>query len=85
MSCAVSYCPLFEQALRTVGVNETDALMAQLCGNEDINAVDAVYRQQLTRQVFTPLVLQLLKAYENYDPEYPRCSRRTVMLRKTGA
>lgn len=63
--------PAFEQALRTVGVNETDALMAQLCGNEDINAVDAVYRQQLTRQVFTPLVLQLLKAYENYDPEYP--------------
>lgn len=63
--------PAFAQALKNTGINDPAPLMARLCGHEDINAVDAVYRQQLTRQVFTPLALQLLKTCEGYDPEQP--------------
>src|SRR5690606_8123177 len=33
---------------------------------------DGILRQQLNLQVFTPLGLALLKAYEQYDPEHPQ-------------
>ncbi|NLY27173.1 MAG: virulence factor SrfB, partial [Alcaligenaceae bacterium] len=77
--------PAFEQSLFAANIKEPDVLMAQLCGNESINAVDAVYRQQLTRQIFTPLALQLLKAYEGYDPEYPVAAEELTCAERLGA
>ena len=64
--------PSFEKALQAAGVRAPGALMSRLCGDESVSAQDAILRQQLNLQVFTPLGLALLKAYEQYDPEQPQ-------------
>lgn len=64
--------PSFEAALKQVGVASPDAMMSRLCGQEGANAQEQVLRQQLNLQVFTPLGLALLEAYETYDPEQPK-------------
>ena len=60
--------PSFRSALRDAGVSEPDALMSRLCGNGDATAPERILRQQLNLQVFVPLGLALLRAYEQYDP-----------------
>ncbi len=64
--------PSFEKALQSAGVRAPAALMSRLCGDESVSAQDAILRQQLNLQVFTPLGLAMLKAYEQYDPEQPQ-------------
>lgn len=64
--------PSFDKALQLAGVRAPGALMSRLCGDESVSAQDAILRQQLNLQVFTPLGLALLKAYEQYDPEQPQ-------------
>ncbi|MDR5900296.1 virulence factor SrfB [Halomonas vilamensis] len=63
--------PSFEAALKQAGVASPDAMMSKLCGQEGANAQEQVLRQQLNLQVFTPLGLALLEAYEAFDPEQP--------------
>ncbi|PAU77577.1 virulence factor SrfB [Halomonas salipaludis] len=63
--------PSFEEALKQAGVASPDAMMSRLCGQEGANAQEQVLRQQLNLQVFTPLGLALLEAYEAFDPEQP--------------
>ncbi|MCU1719272.1 virulence factor SrfB [Pseudomonas sp. 5P_3.1_Bac2] len=60
--------PGLSNALANAGVNAPDALLSKLIGSEPLAVQDAVLRQQLTLQVFSPLGLRLLKAYEQYDP-----------------
>ena len=64
--------PSFEKALRVAGVSSPNALMSRLCGDESVSVQDGILRQQLNLQVFAPLGLALLKAYEQYDPEHPQ-------------
>ena len=66
--------PSFAQALRTAGVPAPDALMSRLCGNGDATAQERLLRQQLNLQVFVPLGLALLKAYEQFDPAQPQAA-----------
>lgn len=63
--------PSFHEALKQAGVESPDAMMAQLCGQDGTNAQKRVLRQQLNLQVFVPLGLSLLAAYESFDPEHP--------------
>lgn len=63
--------PSFEAALEQAGIASPDAMMSRLCGQEGANAQEQVLRQQLNLQVFTPLGLALLEAYEAFDPEQP--------------
>lgn len=60
--------PSLSNALTQAGVDNPDAMLSKLIGNEPLTVQDAVLRQQLTLQVFSPIGLRLLKAYEQYDP-----------------
>jgi hypothetical protein len=60
--------PALGSALRDAGVDNPDALLSKLIGSEPLAVQDAVLRQQLTLQLFSPIGLRLLKAYEQYDP-----------------
>jgi len=60
--------PALGQALRQAGVSNPDALLSRLAGSEQLSVQEGVLRQQLTLQIFAPLGLALLKAYEQYDP-----------------
>ncbi|RIQ31382.1 virulence factor SrfB [Bordetella avium] len=61
--------PSFEQALKDKGVAAPADLADKICGARSLGAVDLVLRQQLTLQVFYPLALAVLAAYERYDVE----------------
>ena len=63
--------PSLATALKNAGVQEPDALLSTMCGKESIGAHEAVARQQLNLQVFMPIGLQILRDYEQYDPEQP--------------
>ncbi|GAA0579336.1 virulence factor SrfB [Halomonas salifodinae] len=69
--------PSFEAALKRAGVAAPEAMMSRLCGQEGANAQEQVLRQQLNLQLFTPLGLALLEAYEAFDPERP-CGPETL-------
>lgn len=60
--------PPLSDALKQAGVAAPEALLSRLCGKEPLAVQEAVLRQQLTLQVFQPIGLRLLKAYEQYDP-----------------
>ena len=60
--------PRLRDALIEAGVREPDPVLSTLIGSEAGTVQDMVHRQQLTLQVFCPLGLALLKAYEDYDP-----------------
>jgi len=60
--------PALGRALQQAGVGNPDALLSRLIGNEQLSVQEGVLRQQLALQVFAPLGLALLKAYEHYDP-----------------
>lgn len=66
----------FEQALAKAGVGSPDAMMSRLLGGESLSAQDKILRQQLTLQVFSPLGLEILRRYEQFDPEHP-CAPET--------
>jgi len=59
--------PALAQALQQAGVNNPDALLSRLIGDEKGSVQEGVLRQQLTLQLFAPLGLCLLKAYEQHD------------------
>ena len=63
--------PSFEKALFNADVKAAGSLMSRLCGDDSASAQDQILRQQLNLQVFTPLGLALLKAYEQFDPQTP--------------
>ena len=42
--------------------------MAQYIGSQTLKVQDALLRQQLTLQVFSPIGLRILKEYEEFDP-----------------
>jgi len=60
--------PALTAALQRFGLASSDALLSRLIGSENLDAKEAVLRQQLVLQIFVPLGLALLKAYEQYDP-----------------
>lgn len=61
--------PRLTEALEAHGVRETRALLGDLMGaSPSLSMQDKILRQQLTLQVFYPLALAVLKAYEAYDP-----------------
>ncbi|MEA9391535.1 virulence factor SrfB [Acerihabitans sp. TG2] len=60
--------PALRTALKQAGVAVPEALMSRLFGSEGREAQQQVMRQQLTLQIFSPIGLSILKAYESYDP-----------------
>ncbi len=60
--------PAITAAIGRAGVPDPDALVSKLMGSEQLDAHEALLRQQLTLQVFYPVGLQIIKAYEVYDP-----------------
>ncbi|MFT0211616.1 virulence factor SrfB [Pseudomonas sp. F1_0610] len=67
--------PSLSHALSNLGVREPESLMSVLCGNESVSTQNEIYRQQLTLQVFSPIALNILKTYEQFDPETPEGRR----------
>jgi len=65
---ALFILPALTTALQRLGLANADALLSKLIGNEQLSVQEGVLRQQLTLQIFAPLGLALLKAYEQYDP-----------------
>jgi len=65
---ALFILPALCSALQRFGLNNADALLSRLIGNEQLSVQEGVLRQQLALQIFAPLGLALLKAYEHYDP-----------------
>lgn len=63
--------PALREALSRAGIAVPEALLSRLIGSETLAVQEAVLRQQLTLQVFGPIGLRLLKAYEQYDPLEP--------------
>jgi len=60
--------PALAAALQQAGIGNPDELLSRLVGSEPVSVQEGVLRQQLSLQVFAPLGLRLLKAYEHYDP-----------------
>ncbi|RYU59905.1 virulence factor SrfB [Methylolobus aquaticus] len=63
--------PAIEAALRDYGVADPPALLSQLIGAETLSVQDRTSRQRLALEVFYPLGLKLLHAYERFDPTQP--------------
>lgn len=63
--------PALKAALEQAGVRNGDALLSKLCGDEAVSAQAGVLRQQLNLQVFVPVGLAVLRAYEQFNPEFP--------------
>lgn len=60
--------PALGEAMAASGVTAVEALLSRLSGGENLTSVqEIVLRQQLNLQVFVPIGLRLLKAYEQYD------------------
>lgn len=66
--------PSLSLALKGANVASADSLLSRLCGSETIGTSNEMLRQQLNLQVFTPLGLALLKAYEQFDPLAPEAA-----------
>ncbi|MDF7666628.1 virulence factor SrfB [Orbaceae bacterium ESL0727] len=56
------------KGLKQAGLSEPNPILSQIIGSQQLSVQDAVLRQQLTLQLFTPLGLQVLKEYEQYEP-----------------
>jgi len=61
--------PALASALQRFGLTSADALLSRLIGSEQLSVQEGVLRQQLALQIFAPLGLALLKAYEQYDAQ----------------
>lgn len=70
-----------ERYIKERGVSDSiiSSLLSSLIGTETRDAHDKLLRQQLTLQVFSPIGLSILKAYEQYDP----CERNNSLNGKT--
>lgn len=53
--------------LKNLGLQDPEPILSELIGAQALKVQDALLRQQLTLQVFTPIGLRVLKEYENYD------------------
>jgi hypothetical protein len=60
--------PPLGKALQLAGIDNPEALLSHLIGNERLSVQEEVLRQQVSLQLFAPLGLRLLKAYEDYKP-----------------
>ncbi|KAE9535391.1 virulence factor SrfB [Ursidibacter arcticus] len=56
------------EALKKLGLRDPDPILSELIGAQALKVQDALLRQQLTLQVFSPIGLRILKEYELYDP-----------------
>ncbi|MBI0060776.1 MULTISPECIES: virulence factor SrfB [Gilliamella] len=54
--------------LKQVGLVDPNPILSTIIGSQQVSIQDAVLRQQLTLQLFTPVGLQVLKLYELYEP-----------------
>jgi hypothetical protein len=63
--------PAIESSLKSFGVTDPAALLSQLVGAETLSVQDRTSRQRLALEVFYPLGLRLLHAYERFDPAQP--------------
>lgn len=60
--------PPIEAALRAMGVHDPGPAISRIMGAEAGDVQEKVLRQQLAVQILYPLALEILKAYERYDP-----------------
>lgn len=63
--------PALVDALCQHGIAAPEPLLSGLIGSEPVSVQDQVLRQNITLQIFYPLALKLLKAYEQFDPAAP--------------
>lgn len=54
--------------LKNAGLRDHEPILSELIGDQALKVQDALLRQQLTLQVFSPIGLRVLKEYEGYDP-----------------
>ena len=54
--------------LKNAGLRDPEPILSELIGDQALKVQDALLRQQLTLQVFSPIGLRVLKEYEGYDP-----------------
>ncbi|MCX8581738.1 MULTISPECIES: virulence factor SrfB [unclassified Gilliamella] len=54
--------------LKQAGLADPNPILSTIIGSQQVSIQDAVLRQQLTLQLFTPVGLHVLKLYELYDP-----------------
>ncbi|OTQ60373.1 virulence factor SrfB [Gilliamella sp. A7] len=54
--------------LKQIGLVDPNLILSTIIGSQQVSIQDAVLRQQLTLQLFTPVGLQVLKLYELYEP-----------------
>ena len=54
--------------LKNAGLRDPEPILSELIGDQALKVQDALLRQQLTLQVFSPIGLRVLKEYESYDP-----------------
>lgn len=60
--------PAVAAAMTEAGVVDADAVISKLMGSEQLDAHDALLRQQLTLQIFYPVGLRIIKEYESFNP-----------------
>lgn len=55
------------EGIKAAGLRDPEAVLSELIGTQVLNVQDRLLRQQLTLQIFTPIGLRILKAYEEFD------------------
>ena len=60
--------PALSNGLKQAGLRDPEPILAQYIGSQTLKVQDALLRQQLTLQVFSPIGLRILKEYEEFDP-----------------
>ncbi|WP_373777728.1 virulence factor SrfB [Glaesserella sp.] len=53
--------------IKAAGLKDPEPILSKLIGTQVLKVQDRLLRQQLTLQIFTPIGLRILKAYEEYD------------------
>ncbi|TNH03546.1 virulence factor SrfB [Testudinibacter sp. TR-2022] len=54
--------------LKVLGLADPEPILSELIGKQALKVQNALLRQQLTLQVFSPIGLRILKEYEQYNP-----------------
>lgn len=62
-----SVIPSIVTALKNLGLRDPDPILSELIGSQSLTVQDVLLRQQLTLQIFSPLALKILKAYEDFN------------------
>ncbi|MCG8312000.1 MAG: virulence factor SrfB [Pseudomonadales bacterium] len=63
--------PIISQRLKEAGIRDPQPLLSRLIGSEPVVVQEAVLRQQLALQILSPIGLEILAAYEKFDPVEP--------------